>query len=98
MAESEHSKSRDGACGCTHDPVFQDPVCGARTTRSRAGSAIEHAGRVYFFCSRQCREVFAAFPEVYAANAADRLAGQDAPPRPNLPARGGSDVEYKDTR
>ena len=41
-----------------------DPVCG-KTIRTAEAKAAMHDGLVYFFCSRECREVFEAAPHLY---------------------------------
>lgn len=43
-----------------------DPVCGKSVATARAKSSV-FEGLVYYFCSRDCREVFEAAPEVYVA-------------------------------
>ena len=42
-----------------------DPVCGKGVETSMAKSSV-YAGWVYYFCSRECREVFEAAPDQYA--------------------------------
>ena len=44
-----------------------DPVCGKTVTTSKAKSSV-HAGLVYYFCSRECREVFEAAPALYVGD------------------------------
>lgn len=44
-----------------------DPVCGRSIRTDRAKSNV-HAGRVYYFCSRECREIFEAAPNLYVGN------------------------------
>lgn len=46
-----------------------DPVCGM-TVQTRSAKSAVHEGRVFYFCSRDCRERFEAVPESYLA--ADR--------------------------
>ena len=41
-----------------------DPVCG-KTVRPDQAKPSVHDGRVYYFCSRECRERFEAAPELY---------------------------------
>lgn len=41
-----------------------DPVCGETVTPDKAKPSL-HAGNVYYFCSRDCREVFEAAPHHY---------------------------------
>lgn len=46
-----------------------DPVCGMPVPPTGSKTAI-HNGRVYRFCSRECREVFEANPDLYLAEGA----------------------------
>lgn len=41
-----------------------DPVCGKKVATDRGKSSV-HDGHVYYFCSRECREVFEAAPAQY---------------------------------
>jgi YHS domain-containing protein len=41
-----------------------DPVCG-KTVRTENAKPSVHDGKVYFFCSRDCREIFEAAPDIY---------------------------------
>ncbi len=50
-----------------------DPVCG-ETVRTANAKASLHEGHAYYFCSRDCREIFEAAPELY-------LAGDEPRPR-----------------
>ena len=43
-----------------------DPVCGKTVTTDKAKPSV-YAGNVYYFCSRECREVFEAAPGQYVA-------------------------------
>jgi YHS domain-containing protein len=43
-----------------------DPVCGMKADSSKAPIACDSRGRVYFFCSSQCRDEFQKHPERYA--------------------------------
>lgn len=44
-----------------------DPVCG-KTVKSAGAKPSVYDGLVYYFCSRECRELFEAAPELYAGN------------------------------
>jgi YHS domain-containing protein len=44
-----------------------DPVCGETVTTDKAKPSV-HAGNVYYFCSRECREVFEAAPHFYVGS------------------------------
>jgi YHS domain-containing protein len=41
-----------------------DPVCG-KSVRTGQAKPSFHDGNVYFFCSRDCREIFEAAPDLY---------------------------------
>lgn len=45
-----------------------DPVCGKTVTTSKAKSSV-HSGNVHYFCSRECREIFEAAPDLYLGSA-----------------------------
>jgi YHS domain-containing protein len=45
-----------------------DPVCGETVTTDKARPSV-YAGNVYYFCSRECREVFEAAPHFYVGSA-----------------------------
>lgn len=49
-----------------------DPVCGKTVKTGDAKSSVLD-GHVYYFCSRDCREVFEAAPHTYVAG--ERLGG-----------------------
>jgi YHS domain-containing protein len=42
----------------------KDPVCGKTVRTDRAKPSV-HDGMVYYFCSRDCREMFEAAPDLY---------------------------------
>jgi YHS domain-containing protein len=46
-----------------------DPVCGKTVITETAKPSI-YAGNVYYFCSRECREVFEAAPDLYVDGSA----------------------------
>ena len=41
-----------------------DPVCGESVRTGQAKPSV-HDGNVYYFCSRDCREIFEAAPDLY---------------------------------
>lgn len=41
-----------------------DPVCNKKIVTKGARSSV-HLGDVFYFCSRECREVFEAAPDLY---------------------------------
>ncbi|MFZ5609604.1 MAG: YHS domain-containing protein [Pseudomonadota bacterium] len=51
----------------------RDPVCGKMVATVSAKSSV-HDGSVYYFCSRDCREIFEAAPALYV-----RPRASDAP-------------------
>jgi YHS domain-containing protein len=56
----------EGGGGLTWVPPEKDtdPVCGRTVATGKARPSV-HQGSVYYFCSRECREVFEAAPELY---------------------------------
>ncbi|MBU2582242.1 MAG: YHS domain-containing protein [Alphaproteobacteria bacterium] len=47
-----------------------DPVCGKTVSTDKAKSSV-HDGIVYYFCSRECREMFEAAPDQYVGAQAE---------------------------
>ena len=45
--------------------VHKDPVCGMSVEPFKAAASIEHAGRLYHFCSKGCAEKFSGDPAKY---------------------------------
>ena len=41
-----------------------DPVCGKAVVTEKAKPSV-YGGNVYYFCSRECRELFEAAPDLY---------------------------------
>lgn len=64
-----HARNKPGKAG---DPELRwvppkkdtDPVCGKTVATDKAKPSI-YDGNVYYFCSRECREVFEAAPELH---------------------------------
>lgn len=56
-----------------------DPVCGKEVVTAGAKSSV-HNGWVYYFCSRECRDMFETAPEPYL--------GAKAPGSPQSPVPG----------
>ena len=52
----------------------RDPVCN-KVVRTAAAKPSVYDGQVYYFCSRDCREVFEAAPDLYGG------AGGKVPPK-----------------
>ena len=71
--------------GASHDEnphrSATDPVCGMSVRVADAVAATENGGRMYFFCSRVCKDEFDNDPERYVADDAtaedDRRDGDD---------------------
>src|SRR5229473_6961640 len=85
-----HAGARPASAG-----RVRDPVCGMSVDPATAKHRIEHAGRTYFFCSRGCRDKFAADPAQYlsrgeppAAPAQRAAVERPAPGALPEPARG----------
>jgi YHS domain-containing protein len=47
--------------------VVTDPVCGMRIDPDDAAATAEHDGKVYYFCSETCRDLFEGDPDSYGA-------------------------------
>lgn len=47
-----------------------DPVCGRGLATEKAKPSV-YAGHVYYFCSRDCREIFEAAPDQYVGTGED---------------------------
>jgi P-type Cu+ transporter len=66
-------------------PKEKDPVCGMMVDPEKAAAKREHAGKVYYFCSKRCGERFAENPERFltapgtAGMEAERLGHAAAP-------------------
>lgn len=52
-----------------------DLVCG-KTVSTNAAKPSVHDGSVYYFCSRDCREIFEAAPEQYLNSGAETMPPQ----------------------
>ncbi len=53
-----------------------DPVCGMEIESGTTDLTKSHEGRIYHFCSAQCREAFVADPARYAAAGEKGESGQ----------------------
>jgi YHS domain-containing protein len=49
----------------------QDPVCGMVLESSRIEAQSTYAGREFYFCSRECRDIFDQDPHRYLPGATD---------------------------
>jgi Cu+-exporting ATPase len=58
----------------------KDPVCGMTVVPEKAAGKVEHAGKTYYFCSKNCAERFSREPEKYLA--APGTVGMDHSPAP----------------
>mgnify|MGYP002639934770 CR=1 FL=1 len=72
MGHSQHGKQADGGEEPRWVPpdADTDPVCGKTVKTANAKPSV-FDGHVYYFCSRECREVFEAAPEQYAKGNTD---------------------------
>jgi P-type Cu+ transporter len=52
----------------------KDPVCGKKVTEGHAAGKSEYQGRLYFFCSLDCKQQFDQHPQYYSS-----LAAREAP-------------------
>ena len=43
----------------------KDPVCGMIIDKEKAAGRSEYKGRIYYFCSSECKEAFDEKPEKY---------------------------------
>ncbi|CAN5596498.1 YHS domain-containing protein [soil metagenome] len=43
----------------------KDPVCSMVFEDSEASATVEHGGKTYYFCSKDCAETFEDDPEDY---------------------------------
>src|SRR5260370_31223040 len=43
----------------------RDPVCGMMVAPEKAAAKLEHAGKTYYFCSKNCAERFSREPEKF---------------------------------
>lgn len=76
-------EARSGGQGAKNDRSLRwippkrdtDPVCGS-TVRTAGAKPSVYDGNVYYFCSRDCREIFEAAPRAYVGiehGPADRI-------------------------
>ncbi|HEY3380426.1 MAG TPA: efflux RND transporter periplasmic adaptor subunit [Vicinamibacterales bacterium] len=80
LLDSE-SRMRAATTGVNPATSQIDPVCGMSVDPERArgaGQTLSHAGRMYYFCSRQCRERFETNPGSYTSEH-DHLLPSSAP-------------------
>lgn len=54
-----------------------DPVCGMTVTPGDEAARIEHDGREYFFCSKNCADKFRADPSRYLKEPRERASGSE---------------------
>src|SRR5688572_3679188 len=53
--------------------VHKDAVCGMDVSPSSAASAVEHDGRMYYFCSSACQQKFEADPKRFLSQAPELM-------------------------
>jgi YHS domain-containing protein len=75
-----HSDGHDGSprAGSLPAPPDRevDPVCHMNVDTAKAKTAV-YGGRVYYFCSQECRAKFEAEPLTYVTGASDTPAAQE---------------------
>ena len=66
---NKHAQGKPGNPGLGWVPPKKDtdPVCHKMVTTENAKPSV-YAGHVYYFCSRECREVFEAAPKLYVGD------------------------------
>jgi YHS domain-containing protein len=47
--------------------MAKDPVCGMNIDEKKAAGTVSDKGKVYYFCSANCKAQFEKAPEKYAA-------------------------------
>ena len=47
--------------------MAKDPVCGMNVDEKKAAATVSHKGKVYYFCSANCKAQFEKASEKYAA-------------------------------
>ena len=66
-------------------PKEKDPVCGMMVDPRKTAGKVEHAGKIYYFCSPRCAERFRSEPQEFLA--APGTAGMEHSPTPKPPAQ-----------
>ena len=78
----DHSHGHQGHHGhaqVDHRASVKDPVCGMTVDPSKSTFSASYDGRLFHFCSANCKQKFVASPEKYANNS-------DTPPKPSSAA------------
>ncbi|RDD62056.1 YHS domain-containing protein [Ferruginivarius sediminum] len=73
--------SSDGGLRWVAPARDTDPVCG-KTVRTADAKPSVHDGHVYYFCSRECREVFEAAPDLYIGGLGQGDSREDSGQKP----------------
>jgi len=55
--------------------MAKDPVCGMDVEEQKATGTSQYQGRLYFFCSKGCKEKFDREPDKYAKRTASQQSG-----------------------
>jgi YHS domain-containing protein len=71
MAQSKSGQAGNPEVRWVPPKKDSDPVCGKTVATDKAKPSV-HAGNVYYFCSRECREVFEAAPDLYVGGGVDK--------------------------
>ena len=78
LSEADAGPARAEAYRWRPPERVTDPVCRRRVVTESARTSF-FEGKVYFFCSRECREVFEAAAEIYANGSASDPDGPKEP-------------------
>ncbi|HEY8447482.1 MAG TPA: YHS domain-containing protein [Thermomicrobiales bacterium] len=57
---------QEASAPATMEGMVVDPVCGMPVNPSEAPAQSRYQDRIYYFCSRECKQMFDAQPERYA--------------------------------
>ena len=55
------------------DEVVIDPVCGMQVSDIKKASSEEYKGKVYYFCSKECKKTFKKNPAPYTCGCAAKM-------------------------
>ena len=52
-------------CSTEKEEKVRDPVCGMEKLKNEFKFTSEYKGKTYYFCSKQCQEIFKGQPRGY---------------------------------
>lgn len=67
-------RSRGALARSATTRLGQDPMCGMRLSEEQVVASSQYMGRIYVFCSTECRDLFVTAPErtiIFLAHSAD---------------------------